>query len=154
VRRLLVLLGAAALPLGCAADPPPSPRVAEPVDVPPPAASSAPVDGPQESAAADAGKRGHGLTPEHVRSVFMRRGYGAIRRCYERALSGDASLKGEIKVTLTILPSGDVGRVDVTSTMGEELVACVSEQVGRLHFAEAGLPTSASFPLMFGVRAP
>ena len=102
-------------------------------------------------AGTDPGAAKHGLSPEQVRRVFMSRGYGMIRACYETALTTNPSLKGGITVGFTILPTGGVGGVNVNSTMGPSVTGCVKRNVARLTFPTADAPTNASFPLVFGV---
>jgi hypothetical protein len=99
----------------------------------------------------DPGAAKHGLTPEQVRRVFFSRGQGMIRACYEAALTTNPSLKGGITVGFTILPTGGVGGVNVSSTMGPSVTGCVKRNVARLTFPTAEIATNASFPLMFGV---
>jgi len=134
--------------IGCGAGAPPPPAGADPGGVPTAALS----ESPSLSSTPKAEPRKLGLTPEQVRSVFMRRGYGMIHGSYRRALAAEAGLTGNITIMIHILPSGEVGSVRSETTMGAGMAGCVERALSRLLFASADGPTSATFPLVFSVE--
>jgi hypothetical protein len=106
--------------------------------------------GERKVAGAAGGKVGSGLTPEQIRRVVMSR-YGAIRACYELALSKDPNAKGSVSVSFSVTPGGDVAGASIgNSTLGNPRVeGCMLRTFNRLRFPTADKPTNSSFPFVF-----
>jgi TonB family protein len=72
-----------------------------------------------------------GLDPGVVAQI-VRRGRGAIVRCYERALKGNPRLAGQVVLGMTVTANGRVGRVSVeSSTVADESVGACMVGVAR-----------------------
>lgn len=79
-----------------------------------------------------------GIDERGVRMALKRRERG-IQQCYERALKGNAKLKGKVVLEWTINEQGRVVQVKVIqNTLGDPKVAeCISDIISRIRFPEA-----------------
>ena len=103
------------------------------------------------SAAADAGPRG--LTAEQIRQVVVAH-QGSLRHCYETRVATNPALRGGIRLSWNIAPSGLVTDAAVVrETLGDpELSDCVVRLVRTWRFPSAAAPTSVgAFPFKFGI---
>jgi len=84
--------------------------------------------------------------------AVINRAIGRIQRCYERALTTNPSLAGQVTFAWTIQPSGSVSGVSQTSsTLSNPAVStCISGVIRGLRFPQPqGGPVTVAFPFMF-----
>ena len=82
----------------------------------------------------------------------IRASNAAIKRCYDRALISNPSLKGKIAVKIVVNVDGKVGSVDLSEdTLNDADVAkCVKGVIGRLRFPKPeGGPATIVYPYSF-----
>lgn len=82
----------------------------------------------------------------------VRMNSAAVRRCYEKALKSDPTLKGKIAVTFMINAKGRVEMVEISDdTMKNASVsACIKSLVRRWRFPQPeGGPASVTLPFVF-----
>jgi TonB family protein len=85
-------------------------------------------------------------------SNIVKRNAGAVKRCYEKGLLANPSLKGKVSVTIMINMMGRVESVDiVANTLGDDSVTrCIKGVVRRWRFPKPdGGPASVTFPFVF-----
>lgn len=76
----------------------------------------------------------------------------AVKRCYDKALLANPTLKGKVSVTIVIGTSGRVESVDITedTIKDPEVAKCIKGIVSRLRFPKPdGGPASVTFPFVF-----
>lgn len=80
------------------------------------------------------------------------------RACYDKALQDHSGIEGDVVISWTIDPKGNVTKTSLDiarSTISEPtLVACISEVIKRIQFAPSpgGFETKASYPFNFHPR--
>jgi hypothetical protein len=106
--------------------------------------------GERKVGAAQKGPSGQGLSPEQVRRVVMSR-QGAFQACFEMASAHDPTLQGNVGISFSISPGGDVSAASVSgsSLKNPRVEGCMLRTFQRLHFPAADKPTNASFPFVF-----
>jgi len=85
-------------------------------------------------------------------SKIVKRNARAVKRCYEKGLLANPSLKGKVSVTIMINMMGRVESVDiVANTLGDASVTrCIKGVVRRWRFPKPdGGPASVTFPFVF-----
>lgn len=85
-------------------------------------------------------------------SKIVKRNARAVKRCYEKGLLANPSLKGKVSVTIMINMRGRVESVDiVANTLGDASVTrCIKGVVRRWRFPKPdGGPASVTFPFVF-----
>jgi len=85
-------------------------------------------------------------------SKIVQRNARAVKRCYEKGLLANPSLKGKVSVTIMINMMGRVESVDiVANTLGDASVTrCIKGVVRRWRFPKPdGGPASVTFPFVF-----
>lgn len=102
--------------------------------------------------AATASTTGSGLSPEVIRRV-VRRKVGAIRYCYEKAMTKNPTLGGKVAVKFTIDAKGTVSSASASDTTisDAEMVSCVVTAVRGLSFPqpENGGTVVVTYPFHF-----
>ena len=82
----------------------------------------------------------------------IRASNAAIKRCYDKALTNNPSLKGKIAVKIVVKEDGRVGSVELSEdTLKDADVAkCVKGIIGRLRFPKPeGGPATIVYPYSF-----
>ena len=82
----------------------------------------------------------------------VRGSYAAVKRCYDKALLVNPTLKGKISVTVLINEKGRVESVDISedTVKDAEVAKCIKGVVSRLRFPKPdGGPASVTFPFVF-----
>lgn len=85
-------------------------------------------------------------------SKVVKRNARAVKRCYEKGLLANPSLKGKVSVTIMINMMGRVESVDVVAnTLGDASVTrCIKGVIRRWRFPKPdGGPASVTFPFVF-----
>ena len=85
-------------------------------------------------------------------SKVVKRNARAVKRCYEKGLLANPSLKGKVSVTIMINMKGRVESVDVVAnTLGDASVTrCIKGVIRRWRFPKPdGGPASVTFPFVF-----
>lgn len=76
----------------------------------------------------------------------------AVKRCYDKALLANPTLKGKVSVTILINEKGRVESIDIAedTLKDAETIKCIKGVIGRLRFPKPeGGPASVTFPFMF-----
>ena len=76
----------------------------------------------------------------------------AVKRCYDKALLVNPTLKGKVSVTILINEKGRVESVEISedTIKDAEVVKCIKGVVSRLRFPKPdGGPASVTFPFVF-----
>jgi len=76
----------------------------------------------------------------------------AVKRCYDKALLANPTLKGKVSVTILINEKGRVESIDIAedTLKDAEVIKCIKGVIGRLRFPKPeGGPASVTFPFMF-----
>jgi outer membrane biosynthesis protein TonB len=76
----------------------------------------------------------------------------AVKRCYDKALLVNPTLKGKISVTILINEKGRVESVEISedTVKDAEVTKCIKSVVSRLRFPKPdGGPASVTFPFVF-----
>lgn len=76
----------------------------------------------------------------------------AVKRCYDKALLANPTLKGKISVTILINEKGRVEKVEISedTIKDPEVAKCIKGVVSRLRFPKPeGGPASVTFPFVF-----
>ena len=85
-------------------------------------------------------------------SKTIRGSSAAVKRCYDKALLVNPTLKGKISVTILINEKGRVESVEISedTVKDAEVVKCIKGVVSRLRFPKPdGGPASVTFPFVF-----
>jgi hypothetical protein len=80
-----------------------------------------------------------------------------FRHCYNQGLAKDPSLQGSVRIVATVGPNGEVLSATSTgsSTLGDEVVACVIHRVKGATFAPpAGDRATVVIPVTFALQRP
>lgn len=91
------------------------------------------------------------LTPGQVLEV-INRSMAKIQQCYERGLTRNPALAGQVKFEWTVTPSGDVSSLrQAGSTLGDiEVTKCIAGTINRMRFPKPkGGSVSITFPFIF-----
>jgi hypothetical protein len=107
-------------------------------------------DGERKVAGAQKAAAGQGLSPAQIQRVVMSR-MGAFQACFEMASAHDPTLKGNVGISFSISPGGDVSAASVSgsSLKNPRVEGCMLRTFQRLHFPSADKPTNAAFPFAF-----
>ena len=76
----------------------------------------------------------------------------AVKRCYDKALLANPTLKGKVSVTILINEKGRVESIDIAedTLKDAETIKCIKGVISRLRFPKPeGGPASVKFPFMF-----
>ncbi len=76
----------------------------------------------------------------------------AVKRCYDKALLANPTLKGKVSVTILINEKGRVESIDIAedTLKDAETIKCIKGVISRLRFPKPeGGPASVTFPFMF-----
>jgi outer membrane biosynthesis protein TonB len=98
-----------------------------------------------------------GRGPEDIRAIVVAHRDEA-RACYERALADHPGIEGDLRITWTIDPKGNVTQTSLDSSRSQitetTVVACVSDIVKKIQFAPSpgGFETKAFYPFNFHPR--
>ncbi len=162
------MLGLAALGLGCAPSAPPqsaetTPTTTEPVEEPaaapmqPAPATAAPeVAEPAAAEPAPVEPRGprDARGKEEIQQV-MANNRDAVRACYDAALAKNPGIAGDLVVSFTIDPRGDVKQAEVNWSESDlhipELDTCAVDAVRSFKFppSSRGLESKVNYPFNF-----
>ena len=85
-------------------------------------------------------------------SKTIRGSSAAVKRCYDKALLVNPTLKGKISVTILINEKGRVESVEISedTVKDAEVTKCIKGVVSRLRFPKPdGGPASVTFPFVF-----
>ena len=85
-------------------------------------------------------------------SKTIRGSSAAVKRCYDKALLVNPTLKGKISVTILINEKGRVESVEISedTVKDAEVAKCIKGVVSRLRFPKPdGGPASVTFPFVF-----
>ena len=85
-------------------------------------------------------------------SKTIRGSSAAVKRCYDKALLVNPTLKGKISVTIIINEKGRVDSVEISedTVKDAEVAKCIKGVVSRLRFPKPdGGPASVTFPFVF-----
>ena len=80
------------------------------------------------------------------------------RACYENALADHPGIEGDLRITWTIDPKGNVTQISLDPSHSQiaetTVVACVSDIVKKIQFAPSpgGFETKAFYPFNFHPR--
>ena len=127
----------------------------------PPTSTDAATTTPASSSAAPPAKMAHTHDPGRGTddiNAIVKAHRDEARACYDRALQDHPGIEGDLVITWTIDPKGNVTTVSLDgarSTIAEaSVVACVSEIIRRIQFAPSpgGFETKASYPFNFHPR--
>jgi hypothetical protein len=107
-------------------------------------------DGERKVAGAQKAAAGQGLSPEQIARVVRSR-QGAFQGCFEAASASDPTLKGNVGISFSITPGGDVSAASISgsSLKNPRVEGCMLRIFQRLHFPSADKATNASFPFAF-----
>lgn len=96
---------------------------------------------------------GSGHLPRNVIEKGLRAQWPAIEKCYRAALESEPSLKGSVKLQITIGPDGDVTKVtDAGSTLpDDDVLDCAKDAYEKAEFpAPKGGSVIVIYPLELG----
>ena len=78
---------------------------------------------------------------------------GEVRSCYEQAKKSNPKLKGDVTVSMTVDAGGGVSRPQVSSTLGNPVVAaCILKSVGKWKFPARPGGSSANASYKFALQ--
>jgi hypothetical protein len=108
------------------------------------------------SAPAPKGPHAHeaGRQPEDIRAIVLARRDEA-RACYDNALKDHPGIEGDLVITWTIDPKGNVTQASLDTSRSQivepTVVACVSDIIKKVQFAASpgGYETKAFYPFNF-----
>jgi hypothetical protein len=108
------------------------------------------------SGAAPKGPHAHepGRGPEDIRAIIMARRDDA-RACYDAAIKDHPGIEGDLVITWTIDPKGNVTQVGADSSRSQiseaTTIACISDVIKKIQFAGSpgGYETKAFYPFNF-----
>jgi hypothetical protein len=102
--------------------------------------------------------KGHGHEvgrgPEDIRAIIMARRDEA-RACYDGAVKDHPGIEGDLVISWTIDPKGNVTQTSLDSSRSQiaepTVVACISDLIKKVQFAASpgGYETRASYPFNF-----
>ena len=82
----------------------------------------------------------------------MKKSYSGIKRCYDKALLANPTLKGKVAVTFMINENGRVSNLDILedTLKDPEVIKCIKKVIGGMRFPKPdGGPASVTFPFVF-----
>jgi hypothetical protein len=123
---------------------------------PPPSASSG-AAGLGSNGARVGAASAKGRLPPPVIQRIVRASFGSFRRCYERGLATDSTLRGSVRVKFVIARSGAVESVlDAGSTLPDsDVVSCVLAGFTTLKFPQPdGGMVTVVYPIQFAPGDP
>lgn len=98
------------------------------------------------------GYRGEGLRSEEEIAIVMDQNKSQLHSLYRRARRTDPGLKGKIVLAITILPSGQVSKIEVRSSelKSPRLEARIIARIKRFNFGDRGVETvTVTYPIEF-----
>ena len=93
-----------------------------------------------------------GAIETRIIQKIARQHFGELRACYERELSKNKNLNGNLIVTLEVTPQGAADKVTIKeSELNMVVDDCVSNSIKRWHFPapEDGGTTQIEYPFLF-----
>jgi hypothetical protein len=88
-------------------------------------------------------------SPAELEQV-VKRNYGGLTYCYERALKREPGLRGKILFDVTIQPSGRVSRVDLATPAfaGTDVSKCMVQKIEQWRFPPSGGEQTLQVPFL------
>lgn len=96
--------------------------------------------------------RGEGLRSEEEIAIIMDQNKSQLHSLYRRARRTNPSLKGKIVLAITILPSGQVSKIEIRSSELNDtrLENRIVSRIKRFNFGTRGVePVTVTFPIEF-----
>lgn len=114
-----------------------------------------PADAPSAPKQPHSHDPGRGL--DDIRAIVIAH-RGEAQACYDRALADHPGIEGDLVLTWTIDPKGNVTQIDSDVSRSQitepQVLACVSDVIRKIQFAVSpgGFETRASYPFRFRPR--